>query len=390
MDGNSELKSTPLVRARALGAALEAAADEIERTQSLPEPLLTRLHESRLLRLSIPKSLGGEEAAPADYLLAVEEIARHEGSVGWNLFVANAASLIAPYIPLDSAQAIFSDPRALVAWGPPNAIKAKAVDGGYRVNGRWDFASGCRLATWMGVHCRIEEPDGSLRQDRYGRSMIRTLLFPAEQATLLGNWNPLGLRGTASESYTVEDIFVPEAFTGLREEPETRRDPGPLYAFTMYGLYACGVAGTALGIARAMLDSFVELAGTKTPRGLSRLADTPAIQSGTARAEAKLGAAKAYLLDILREIYARAPESEPIALEDRARIRLAATHAIHTGIETADWVYKQAGVSAIFPGTPFERRFRDIHTLSQQVQARDVHYENVGKIIFGERPEPFL
>lgn len=390
MDGTSEQLGSPLERARALGTALEAAADEIERSQRIPEPLLTRLHESRLLRLAIPRCLGGEEAPPADYLLAVEEIARHEGSVGWNVFVANAAALIAPYIPLAAAHEIFSDPRALVAWGPPNPVKAKVVDGGYRVSGRWDFASGCRQATWMGVHCRIEEPDGSLRQDRYGRSMIRTLLFPAEKATLLGNWNPIGLKGTASESYTVEDLFVPEAFTGLREEPETRRDPGPLYAFTMYGLYATGVAGTSLGIARGMLENFIDLARDKTPRGLSRLADTPAIQSGAAKAEARLGSARAYLLEALRDIYARAPDTGPIALEDRARIRLAATNAIHAGIEIADWVYKQAGVSAIFPGTPFERRFRDIHTLSQQIQARDAHYENVGKILFGERPEPFL
>ena len=158
----------------------------------------------------------------------------------------------------------------------------------------------------------------------------------------------------------------------------------------MYGLYAVGVAGTALGIAGAMLEHFIALAAKKTPRGLSRLADTPAIQSGAARTEAKMAAARAFLLDSLRDIHARAPEHGTISLDDRARVRLAATHAIHTAIDTADWVYKQAGVSAIFPGTPFERRFRDIHTLSQQVQARDVHYENVGRIMFGDEIEPFL
>ena len=389
MDGAEQVRG-PLARARALAGDLDAAADEIERTQRFPEPLLTKLHESGLFRLFLPKSVGGEETPPADLLLAIEEVARHEGSVGWNMFVANAAALIAPYIPEAAAREIFSDPRALVAWGPPNPIKAKVEDGGYRVSGRWDFASGCRQATWMGVHCRIEEPDGSLRQDRYGRAMIRTLLFPADKATLLDNWNPLGLKGTASESYTVEDLFVPEAFTGLREEPDTRREPGPLFAFTMYGLYATGVAGTALGLASAMLDAFIELAGKKTPRGMSRLADTPAVQSGTAKTKVKLDAARALLVTTLREIYERAPERDSIALEDRARIRLAATHVIHTSIATADWVYKEAGVSAIFPGTPFERRFRDIHTLSQQIQAREVHYENVGKILFGERPEPFL
>ena len=165
---------------------------------------------------------------------------------------------------------------------------------------------------------------------------------------------------------------------------------GPLYAFTMQGLYAVGVAGVGLGLARAMLAAFIDLAVDKTPRGLSRLADDAVVQAGVGRAEARLAAARAYLLETLGEIYARADGKSPIDLADRARVRLAASHAIHAAIAVADDVYKAAGVDAIFPGSPFERRFRDMHTLSQQIQSRDAHYQAVGRVLLGDPPALFL
>jgi alkylation response protein AidB-like acyl-CoA dehydrogenase len=298
--------------------------------------------------------------------------------------------LIAAYLDPAAARTVFGDPRSTVAWGPPNGSRATAVAGGYRVSGIWDFASGCRHASWMGAHCPVVEADGSLRRDAGGRPLIRTLLFPAREATVLDTWNTIGLCGTGSESYRVDDVFVPEAFSAARADPTSRREAGPLYAFTMPGLYAVGVAGVALGIARAMHEAFIALAATKAPRGLNRLADNAVVQADVARAEARLGAARAYLVETLEAIHARADERDPIDVDDRARVRLACTNAIHGALEVADFAYKAAGVDAIFPGSPFERRFRDIHTLSQQIQARNAHYEEVGQILLGTPPEGFL
>ena len=182
---------------------------------------------------------------------------------------------------------------------------------------------------------------------------------------------------------------MPEAFTGTREHPDESREPGALYAFPQQAIYAVGVAGVALGIARAMLEAFTELAAEKTPRGLSRMAENAGVQAGVAKCEARIGAARAYLLEMLNEITARAPRDRAIDVQDRARVRLATTNAIHGSIETADWLYKNAGVNAIFPGSPYERRFRDIHTLSQQIQSRDAHYEAVGSILLGNLPGVF-
>jgi len=382
--------ATPLARVQALAASITAAADTIERTRRIPEPLLSELHEARLFRMLLPLSAGGDEIDPVSYVRAVEAAASHDGSIGWCLSIANSTSLIAPYLDSAIARRIFGPLRSTCAWGPPNDCTARAVPGGYRVTGQWSFASGCRHSSWIGAHGCVVEPDGSLRLNRFGRPTIRTWLFPVEQATLLDTWDTIGLRGTASDSYRVDDLFVAEEFSSTREDPELRTEPGPLYAFPQQTLYSVGISSVALGLARGMLDAFIELACRKTPRGMVRLADSGVVQAEIAKCEAKLGAARAYLLDTLGEIYAAAGSAAPIDIPARGRVRLAGTHAISTAVSVADYTYKAAGVDAIFPGSPFMRRFRDIHTVSQQIQSRDVHYETCGQILLGNPPAVFL
>jgi alkylation response protein AidB-like acyl-CoA dehydrogenase len=376
----------PVARARELGAAIEAAADEIERTQRIPEPLLSQLHAARMCRMLLPRSVDGDELQPWIYLRSIEEISRSDGSVGWNLFVANSSALIAPFLEPEAMRGIFADPRAVVAWGPPNESKAIAVPGGYRVTGEWNFASGCRQATWMGAHCCVVEPDGSLRLNSAGKPTVRTLLCSVGEATLIENsWNVIGMRGTMSGAYRLDDVFVPEAFSATREDPTLRREAGRLYAYPMQGLYAVGVTGVAMGIAGAMLDAFKELATRKTPRNSVRLADSAVVQSNVAQMEARLGAARAYLVETLTDIWA-ADDSWVIDVPARARVRLACTFAIQAAETVADYAYKAAGVDAIYLGTAFERRFRDMHTLSQQIQSRTAHFESVGQILLGIEP----
>ncbi|MCH9672702.1 MAG: hypothetical protein K0U93_14790 [Gammaproteobacteria bacterium] len=379
----------PSARAHALGAVISTHAEQIERTQRFPDAVLRPLHQSRLLRMLLPRSVGGDEVQASEYLHAIEALALYDGSIAWNAFVANSAALIAPHLPLDTAKTIFSDPETVVSWGPPNECRAFAVAGGYRITGHWPFASGCRQANWMGAHCHVVEPDGSLRLNGSATPLIRTLLFPAEQATLYDDWQPSGLRGTSSNSYSVEDVFVSEAFSGTREDPEGRRDPGPLYAFTQQGLYAVGVAGVAIGLAQGMMNEFAKLAQTKTPRGLERLADSVMVQDSFAHSTAQLSAARAWLCHVLDEVSAKAPREGAIDVESRAQVRLACSHAIENAVEIGNSVHHSAGVSALFPDSPFERRFRDLHTVSQQIQSRRSHFANIGSILLGHRPNVF-
>jgi alkylation response protein AidB-like acyl-CoA dehydrogenase len=380
----------PLARLRELGPAILDAADTIEKTRRIPELLLTQLHDARLFRMLLPLSIGGDEIDPVTYVRVVEASSSYDGSVGWCLSIANSIALIAPYLDLEIARKVFGDPRTTCAWGPPNDSRAMAVLGGYRVTGEWSFASGCRHSSWMGAHGNVVEPDGSLRLNRFGRPTIRTWLFPVEQATILDTWDTIGLRGTASDSYRVDDLFVSEEFSSTREDPELRREPGRLYAFPQQTMYSVGISSVALGLARGMLDAFIELACAKTPRGMVRLADSGAVQAEVAKCEARLGAARGYLLDTIGELYERADHATPIDIPARGRVRLAGTHAISTAVAVADYTYKAAGVDAISPGSPFERRFRDIHTVSQQIQSRDVHFETCGQILLGNPPEVFL
>src|SRR6201989_1204406 len=157
---NIQSRIDPVARARELGPEIVAAADEVERTRRIPASLLERLHDVRLFRMVLPRSAGGDEVEPWVYVAALEEIARHDASIGWNVFVGNSSALIAPFLDGEVNRTIFGNPRTIVSWGPPNASRARAVDGGYRLTGKWDFSSGCRQANSLGAHGHVVEPGG--------------------------------------------------------------------------------------------------------------------------------------------------------------------------------------------------------------------------------------
>ena len=235
---------------------------------------------------------------------------------------------------------------------------------------------------------RSSREDGApcLRPD--GGPVVRTLLFPKSSASFTDIWHVIGLRGTGSDSYTVTDLFVPENYTVLREAEPKLRQPGLLYAFSSSNIYSAGFAGVALGIARSALDAFVELARDKIPRGAKRtLRDNNVVQSQVAQSEARLWAARAFLLGSLEQIWRDVARSGRLTLDHNTTIRLASTWAIHQASEVVDTAYHAAGATAIFESNPFERRFRDMHTVIQQYQGRQAHFETVGQVLLGLQAE---
>ena len=375
------VKADPVARARALGPALEAAADEIERTQEIPEPLLSQLHEARLFRMLLPRSVCGDQVEPWVYMRAIEEIARFDGSVGWNAFVANSSALIAPYIPIDAARTIYSDPRGLIAWGPPNQHRAIAAPGGYRVTGEWHFASGSRQASWLGAHVKVVEADGTTRKKSDGAPEIRTILFPMSAATMYDVWDVIGLKGTGTDSYSVENLFIPEKFAALRDDISAVREKGPLYKLTTNAVFSMGFAATSLGVARATLDAATDLARKKIPQGLGAMRENNAVQGQIGRTEALLRAARAYLYSTAAEVWRDLERGDVVTEAHRIAMRIAATWTIHQSASVVDTAYHMSGATAVFAANPFERRFRDMHAIAQQIQARDTHYEDAGKAI---------
>jgi alkylation response protein AidB-like acyl-CoA dehydrogenase len=376
----------PLERARELVPAIAAAADQIERDRRLPPALVSTLHAQGFFRLLLPRALGGAEVAPATFVQITETLAAADASTAWVVCQTTGCSMVSAYLAPDVAREIFGN-GGVLAWGPPERSKAVAVDGGYRLSGRFNFASGSRHATWLGGQAPILDADGAARR-RDGLAERRTFLFPASQAVMEDVWHVIGLRGTGSDSFTVDEVFVPHAHSLTRDDAAERRVQAPLYCFPQGSLYASGFAGVALGIARTMLDDFLALARDKTPRGFRRtLRENAVTQFRVAQAEAQLGAARAYLLTTLQEIWAAVGRTAALGLDQRVRIRLAASHAIAQAREVADFAYHAAGATAIFTRQAFERRFRDIHAVAQQLQGRDDHFENVGKFLLGLPPD---
>ncbi len=379
-----------IARARAFAPALAAQADAIERRRELPPDLRQTLIAKGFFRLLLPRSLGGAELPPAVFVQVIEAIAKADASAAWCLNQTAGCSMTAAYLDPAAAREIFGRPDGILAWGPGPG-EARAVEGGYRVTATFSFASGSHDASWLGAHLPITEADGRLRLGRDGSPAIHTLLFPKAKATMTDIWHVVGLKGTGSDQYAVSDLFVPHAHCVARDESATRREAGLLYRFSSLQLYSSGFAGVAMGIARGALDAFVELARDKTPRGGKRtLRDNNVVQSQTAQAEARLGAARAHLLGLLVEVAEAVARSGGLTLDQRMAIRLASTFAIHQAREVVDTAYHAAGATAIFEANPFERRFRDVHTVSQQLQGRQEHYETVGQYLLGLEPDNLM
>lgn len=382
--GGVELAETCLDRARNVAPVLEAAHDRIDAEREMPKDVLEAMHGAALWRMSLPKSLGGGEVPPTILSQMTEIIAKADASAGWVLGQGTGCAMSAAFMDDGPARQVFGPADAVLAWGAGTAGKAVACDGGYRVTGSWQFASGGKHATWLGGHSMVFEADGSPRLNSDGRHVDRTALFPRESAEIHDDWHVMGLRGTRSEGYTVTDLFVPEEFTLNRDDPAECRNPAPLYVFPTTLVYASCFSGVALGICRGALDDLISLASTKTQRSArSSMRESPVFHTEIAELEARWGAARAYQQTTIQDVTADVTTSGVLSVENRARIRLAATHAINEATNVVHRVYRMAGSTAIFENAPFERRFRDMHAVSQQMQARQSHYETVGRQMMG-------
>lgn len=374
-------------RARALAPMIAAAGDRIEAERKVPVDVMKALHEAGLFRLLMPRSLGGAEASPLAYMQVLEEVSAADGSTGWCLGQGLGCSLAAAFLDHDIAAEIYDTANGVLAWGPPNGTKAIKVDGGYRVTGRWRFASGSPNCTWYGGHSEVCDADGTPLKDKNDRPIMRTMLFKAEDAEAINVWDVIGLRGTGSDDYAVKDLFIPDAYTTWRDSVPDRREQGPLYNIPLLTMYGMGFAGVAQGLSRTVLEEFMKLAQEKSASGMSiKLAENAVIQSQTAQAVAKRESGRAYLSKMIKEFYAAAVAGGDYSLDLRARLRISITWSMQQAKEALDFAYHAAGTNAIFEKNPFERRFRDIHTVTQQGQAHAANFEFSGQALFGRTP----
>jgi alkylation response protein AidB-like acyl-CoA dehydrogenase len=371
---------SPLEVARQLAPQIRACAEEIEAARELPRPLFEALADAGMFHLALPRTLGCPELDLPTYIQVIEELGQADASTAWMINQGGIFATYAARMPPEVARAIWIDPpRSVVANTPPvPSAQAVVVSGGYRVTGRQGFSTGCRHATWLAPYAQIIER-GQPRRLADGQPETRYLFVPVAEAERLDTWHVRGLRGTGTHHFAVHEVFVPEERSILgRSTPLIEN--GPLYRIPRTLLFASGDAAVALGVARAALTTFAELAGAKTPRGMpGLLREQPMVQADIGHADVNIRAGRALLTETVRDSWATVSAGGTLSLDQRAALRIATTHAMWLAMQVVDTVYHAAGATAVYEGHPLQRAFQDIHVMSQHVQARRTHYELVGR-----------
>jgi indole-3-acetate monooxygenase len=372
--------------AKSLVPLILAVREEGERGRRVPPELAEALAAAGLLQIFLPRSMGGPELDPLTAFRAIEEISKADGSVGWCAMIASAVSLFLGWLPADVGRRFCGDPADFRGAGSLRPLgRAYPVDGGYRIRGQWNFASGIDHANWL--YCTCIVMDGEKPQlTEAGTPRVRAAWLPSDQATIKDTWSVVGMRGTGSQDFVVDDVFVPAARTCFVGEPAF--ESGPLYnPRRVFATLFFPVAANALGIARGAIDAFIELAARESStRSPEVLRDRPLVQTRLAEAEAILNAARAYVVQSLANFWdavCNDAGDQTIAI---AQARLAIVHAMHEAVRSVDLVFHAAGTNAIYCRNPLERYFRDIHVAVQHNAAFPAQYESAGKVLLGLRP----
>jgi alkylation response protein AidB-like acyl-CoA dehydrogenase len=364
--------------ARSLEPLIREHADALEEGR-IPQALVAALYDTGVFRALLPREVGGLEVEPVEWLQMIEEFARINASVGWMAFIQSGIGLT------------FLDPerferfrkraggRLIVAMSLGRmAGKAVKVDGGYRISGRWPFASGSPYATWLGGMSMLCADDGSPIMGMNGAPRPLLAIWPADQARLIDSWDGLGLRGTGSGDFEITDLFVPE------EQVNTEFFGAPNYdraLFRIREMPELGHAAHALGIASTALESFVAAVNAKPVPGSMRqlaMGHMQAHQIAFTKADVLVRAARALLYETVRAAYENANVSQQLPYELRVRLREANIFAVRAAKEAVGLIFEMAGSSAVYRGRPIERAFRDISTAANHTNYQETAYTAIG------------
>lgn len=361
-----------------IGDVIAAGAEEGERLRTLPPATVQALRDSGLLALKVPESLGGIEADPVTQLEVLEAVTRLDASAGWCLMVATTAiGLPAGFLPDAAVATLLADgrvPTAAVAIAATGV--ATPVDGGYRLTGRWPFASGVRHAEWLtaGVMVRRGEREAGERH---------IAVIPAAAATIHDNWQVAGLEGTGSSDFSVTDGFVPAAFVWSVAAPPRRG--GALFRLGMPAFVAYEHVAFALGVGRRALEAAAALALTKA-RGIvtaSPLSGRAAFQALIGEGEIRLRAARAGAVELFEGAWAAVGAGQTLSRRQQAELRSVATHATETAVDVVTGLFRAAGGGALYRSGVLQRCLRDINAGAQHFMVSDSAYERLGQILLG-------
>lgn len=360
-----------------------AGADEAERLRTLPAATVAVLRDTGLLGLKLPAVLGGAEADPVTQIDVLEALTAVDPSAGWCLMVgATTVALPAVFLGDDAVRVIFDGGRMPLAAGcyMPTG-QAVAEPGGFRVTGRWAFASGIRHAAWVSGSAWVMR-DGTNTAER------RVFVVRTAEVDVHDTWHVAGLRGTGSCDFSVKDHFVPDAFTWDIERAVPRRG-GALYRLGLPAFVTNEHAAFALGVARRALDVVTALAGGKS-RGLK---PAPLVGRGTfqrflGEAELRLRAARALAVELNEAAWTTVGIGERLTARQHAELRSAAVLATEVALDVTTRAFRFAGGSALYDASILQRCLRDLNAGAQHFMVSDSAYEGLGQLLLGLPGEP--
>jgi alkylation response protein AidB-like acyl-CoA dehydrogenase len=373
-----------LERLQALRPAIRARREEIERARKLPRDLVDELKKTGLFRLSIPRAVGGDEAAPHLILGAIETVASADGSTGWCSMIGSANNLSAGYLNERGAKEVFKDPDSLWAGIAAPLGKAVPTDGGFKIQGRWPFASGVTHCDWLWAGCTVMDNDQP-RMTTRGPHFLWACV-PMREVQIHDTWFVSGLAGTGSNDVSIAGAFVPEHHVFDLFDPSTHRSE-PLYQMPSIGWFVSQVVAVSLGIARGALDELIEISQKKVPTfSTAVLADKPVMQIDLARAEARLGAARAYLYETVEDLWQTVRAGKIPSPRQLAQNRVAALDAAETGASVARTAHVLSGGSSIYTSSSLQRHMRDAEAITHHFTVSPHVWEDAGRVFLGRQP----
>jgi indole-3-acetate monooxygenase len=365
---------------RDMAPAIAARAGEIEAARRLPVDLVTEMTVAGCFGMLRPRSHGGSGVDLATSMRVYEDLSRADASVGWTVAIGAGCWLDLVGLPRSTFDAVFADdPDVKVGGGIAPAGIAVPADGGYRVTGRWGFVSGCQHCDWMYGNCIEQGATGN-----GGMPPLRIALFRAGEVEIEDTWSVSGLCGTGSHDVVADDVFVPAERTFALLSAEPCLDV-PLVRIPLPSPYVLQMASGALGVAQGALDDILALATDKVPLFAgAALAANPLFQNQLGEADARLRAARALIYAEAAEVWATALASDPFTPEHRARIRASGVWAAATAAAVVDMAYRAGGGSSLYKSSPLQRRFRDIHALTQHFLVKLDSLTTVGAVMAGQ------
>ncbi len=373
-------------KAQELAPIIRGHADRAEREAQMPREVADAFHEAGLFRILLPRAMAGGELTIPDSLRICEEVARIDGSAGWNLAICSSSPLFGYNLSRAAFEKIYGDPRGVSAGSlNPATTQVVAAETGWRFSGKATYASASAHATYL-MAAGIVIRDGA-PQIVDGFPVMRAGLFPIRNAKILNTWSTAGMRGTGSNDCVFENVIVPDEFTFDWLNAKSPWQRGPFANIPLQLQFVGGLVSVVLGTARHALDALNEIAQAKVPAASrATLRERSIAQIQFAQAEGLLHAARAYFYDCNDEIWRKGEAGESFSIEDRAHARLAVVTAAKLAVNAVDLVADAAGMSSAQTSCPIERCWRDVHTATQHVLMNTARFEVVGRVLFGLDP----